>query len=209
MHARQWVLSLVLLLFMAAQADAQGEIHPAVERVRGLTETLSQAMNASELDFSGRYDLIRPVVEDLFALELMARLSTGRYWRDLSPDQREQLISLYADWSAASYANRFDEPGSTFEVNPEVTRTNQGILVESSLLRPDNGSVAFTYMLRPAESKWRIFDIRVRGVSQLANTRAQFVPLLKNEGFDGLVRSIREKIEDLSGPDAGQSIVPE
>jgi ABC-type transporter MlaC component len=46
---------------------------------------------------------------------------------------------------------------------------------------------------------WRIVDIQVRGVSQLAMTRSQFVGILEREGFDGLINSLKDKIRELSG----------
>jgi ABC-type transporter MlaC component len=44
-------------------------------------------------------------------------------------------------------------------------------------------------------------DIRISGVSQLANTRAQFVSVLDKNGFDELVASLKRKIREFSQSD--------
>jgi ABC-type transporter MlaC component len=48
------------------------------------------------------------------------------------------------------------------------------------------------------EGKWRIVDIQILGVSQLALTRSQFVSEIKNKGFDALISTLKNKIKDFS-----------
>jgi len=70
--------------------------------------------------------------------------------------------------------------------------------IVSRLTKKNGETVDFYYRLREIENKWRIVDIQIKGVSQLALTRAQFVDILKNKGFDNLIDTLREKIHDLS-----------
>jgi hypothetical protein len=58
--------------------------------------------------------------------------------------------------------------------------------------------VEFHYLLRQVEGRWRIVDIQISGVSQLALYRSQFVSVIRNKGFDALVAMLKEKIARFS-----------
>ena len=48
------------------------------------------------------------------------------------------------------------------------------------------------------QGKRRIVDIRISGVSRLALTRSQFVSVMKDKGFKGLIDVLEEKTATLS-----------
>ena len=54
--------------------------------------------------------------------------------------------------------------------------------------------MSFHYLLRKAEGSWRVVDIQISGVSQLALTRAQFTSVIKTKGIKGLIEMLDEKI---------------
>jgi phospholipid transport system substrate-binding protein len=81
------------------------------------------------------------------------------------------------------------------------SQTTDGAAVLSKLLNSKGKETEFDYRLRLTEDTWRIVDIRISGVSQLANTRAQFVSVLDQKGFDELVASLKQKIRDFSRSD--------
>ena len=170
--------------------------------VKKFNSTLLESMKrASELGFSGRYDLLAPVIKETFALSFMAKKSVGRYWSTMQEDQQGQLLKNYTQWSIATYAKNFDMyKGEVFEVLPETEHLRGTVTVVSRLITPDGKNVDFHYRLRKPNSRWVIVDIQISGVSQLALTRSQFVRVIKHEGFDALIYKLQEKIRVLSLP---------
>jgi phospholipid transport system substrate-binding protein len=161
---------------------------------------LLEAMQGGEkLGYAGRYALLEPVICEVFVFDLMARISSGKHWQSMSADQRDRLIVLYRQWSTATYARRFDTfDDQRFEVSAIPQTLGISANICSHMVKKDGEVIPFLYKLKKIRQQWRIVDIHVKGVSQLANTRAQFTSILDRDGYDVLIKTLREKVNDLS-----------
>ncbi|BFU96114.1 MAG: hypothetical protein NTNFB02_28360 [Nitrospira sp.] len=193
---------LVLCTVMVLPMHIRGETPGPDQVISRLNVALIETMRGGkELGFSGRYRLLEPVVTETFLLPYMASVSVGRHWKTLTEEQQGQFEEIYAAWSIASYAKHFDEyAGERFEITKQA-QTAGGAAVLSKLLSSKDNETEFEYRLRLTEGAWRIVDVRISGVSQLANTRAQFVSILDKKGFDELLASIKRKIREFSQSD--------
>ena len=188
----------ILLILMPLRAGA-AEAAPS-DVVKKFNASLLEAMKrADELGYQGRYKLLGPVIKDSFDLSFMAGQSAGRHWRTLTDPQKSLLVETFADWTIATYAARFDGySGEKFEI-ASVSAPRDGIAtVVSKLIKSDNGEIVFYYLLKKSGNGWRIIDIQISGVSQLALTRAQFSDVLKSKGIDGLIAMLKGKVEEYS-----------
>jgi phospholipid transport system substrate-binding protein len=168
--------------------------------IKKLNAGILEAMKGgSRLGYEGRYRLLAPVINDTFALSKMARLATGKYWETFTDSERKAYLKAYAEWSIASYAGRFNEyDGEQFRLVSESAPERSTVTVISKLVESNKDEVEFDYLIRQVEGAWRIVDIRVFGVSQLALTRVQFVSILGTKGVQGLISMLNGKIRDLS-----------
>ncbi len=195
------LLSLAVLLAVlaalpleAAQTPPKG-LSPS-QTIERLDRTLLAAMRGGEeLGFEGRYKLLFPVIDTVFADRFMARFSAGRFWRDFSDRQKRQYSEAYLDWSVSAYAERFDSyNGQRFDITKADTQDDQATVV-STLTRPNGKTVDFTYKLRSQDGRWLIVDVVVRDVSQLSMTRSQFTSILAREGFDSLMAKLAQRMQ--------------
>lgn len=186
----------VILITGAAAAQSSG---PAAV-VEKFNAKLLEAMQGGEkLGYAGRYALLEPVIYDVFAFDLMTRISSGKHWQSMSTDQRDRLIELYRQWSTATYAKRFDAfADQSFEVLAPPQALGSRVNVCSHMIKSNGEVVPFLYKMKMIRQQWRIVDIHVKGVSQLANTRAQFTSILDRDGYEVLIKTLQEKIDDLS-----------
>jgi phospholipid transport system substrate-binding protein len=192
-----------LLIFVCA---ALSTIHGEAEQqepsdvIRKFNAALMESMKgADKLGYSGRYEILEPVIKDSFALPFMATISVGRYWKNLNEKERSLFLETYINWTIATYAGRFnDYSGERFEVASESKSVQGTVTVISKLIQPKKEDVDFYYQLRKVEDRWRIVDIQISGVSQLALTRSQFVSVIKNKGFDELISMLKNKIKNFS-----------
>ncbi len=126
----------------------------------------------------------------------MALQTLGRYGKNLKDEDRRLFIKTYTDWTIATYAGRFDGySGERFEVASETGPVQGTVTVTSKLIKQNEEEVVFHYLLRKTDGMWRVVDIRILGVSQLALTRAQFTAVIKLEGFRALISMLKEKIK--------------
>jgi phospholipid transport system substrate-binding protein len=190
----------VLMLFLSLSSNwCLAEESSPRQVVQRLNQALLNAMkNSDDLGFQGRYALLGPVIKESFALEFMLRKSVGRYWSEMNQEEKIQLLELYTRWSVASYANRFDSyNGQQFQVKPQDT-THRWLTVDSIMQKSDGSTVQFRYVFFQFNGRWKILDIKVNGISQLAMTKSQMISVIKRKGLSGLIQRLENKIEDLS-----------
>ena len=188
---------LFIVLFSFSTSFAAPEIPNPAAVIRNFNAALLEAMKkADQLGYAGRYKLLNPVIKDSFALSFMAVQSVGKYGKTLTPDERELFVKTYSDWTVATYAGRFDGySGEKFEVVSETGPVQGTVTVISKLIKHNGEEIEFHYLLRKTERIWRVVDIRISGVSQLALTRTQFTGVIKEKGFNGLISMLKVKIK--------------
>lgn len=186
--------SLILLLVLLWPTFVPADATTPPQVVETLHTTLIDAMKrADQLGFSGRYDVLRPVLNDSFDFETIARIVSGRYWSETSEAQRAAFLAAFEDLSAATYATNFSGfSGERFEtVDTEESRGS--VIVRTVLVKSDGEEISLNYMLRKSDTGWRIVNVVAQGVSDLSLKRADYTAVIKSEGFDSLVDRLREK----------------
>lgn len=194
------VCSTVVICTLLSPIYARAEKSGAAVVIETFNARLLEAMKrADELGYSGRFKLLEQVIKSAFALPFMASQSVGSYWKTLSEEDRARFLKMYTEWTISSYAGNFDGySGERFEVASESEPVQGTVSVISKLIPSRKQEVLFYYRLRKVEGAWRIVDIQISGVSQLALTRSQFVSVIKNKGFDELLSMLNGKIRDFA-----------
>lgn len=190
-----WFFLLLIAIFFFSGHAAAEQPDPS-GAIRNFNAALLEAMKkADELGYSGRYRLLEPVIRETYALSFMAGQSTGRYWKTFTKEERESVTKVYTDWTVATYAGRFDGySGERFEIASESGSRQDTVTVVSNLIKQNGQEVSFHYLLRKIGGGWRVVDIKISGVSQLALTRAQFTGVIRTKGVQGLISMLEEKI---------------
>jgi phospholipid transport system substrate-binding protein len=189
------VSSLLIVVFLLlCPVDGKSEQSGSADVIKKFNAALMDSMKGGKkLGYSGRYKLLEPIVKDSFALSYMAGVSVGQYWKKFNEKERRLLLETYTDWTIATYAGRFDEyNGEKFEILSE-SKINPDNATVVSRLHSTGKETDFYYRLRKIAGKWRIVDIQISGVSQLALTRSQFVSVLHDEGFNALISMLKKK----------------
>ncbi|MGH8605045.1 MAG: ABC transporter substrate-binding protein, partial [Gammaproteobacteria bacterium] len=100
-----WFHFPLFLMCWGLQAEAATQPLAADTVVERLHGTLIRVMeNADKLGYAGRYQLLKPVVEDSFDFLEISRIVMGRHWRRLDNDQQTEFVSIFRELSMATYA---------------------------------------------------------------------------------------------------------
>lgn len=193
------LLGAVLLGWLCLSPAAAQEAAP-VAVIEKLNATLLDVMQAADqLGYQGRYQQLAPVLEASYDFPFMARIATGTSWRDMTAEEREDLVALFTEMSIASYAARFDGyGGEKFEILGQAEGPRDAVVVESRLLRPDGEPVGLNYVMRDQGGTWRIVDVLLDAkYSELARQKAEFGAVLRGGGVADLMALLEDKIADL------------
>ncbi len=191
------LLAVVLLSYagFGSPATAQGT-SGATAVVDQFQDALMEVMrNAKTLGYSGRYRQLEPILSDYFDLPIAARIAVGQYWQQLDTKQQSQYVEKFNKLSVATFAHEFDGySGEHFETVSTQTLPNGDAYVRALLHKPDGKDVHFDYLLRRGNGGWRILNIIVDGVSDLAIKRSEYTGILRRDGYNALLKKIDEKI---------------
>src|SRR5215471_17079961 len=165
--------------------------------VRGFYDTLVNTMkNGRSLGQSGRYARLAPVVDRIFDVPSMIRLTLGSSWATLPPAQQQQLTAAFRHYIAATYADRFDSySGEQLQVTGERPY-NADVIVETKIVKSNGETTTLNYLMRQNQGSWQISDVHLDGsISQVAVQRSEFNSILRREGVDGLVMALNRKVD--------------
>jgi phospholipid transport system substrate-binding protein len=195
------VLSL-LMLGCIVPAGAQNA-DPAVQQIQtfygGLLETMK---NGPALGVKGRYEKLKPVIEQAYDLAAMTAGAVGPTWSSLSAADRKSLIDAFTRMTVANYAKNFDSyHGEKFPVDPKAIMRGADRYVKSQLQPVHDKPIAFTYRMHEVKGQWKIYDVLLTNdmISQLAQKRSDFAATLASGGPKELVKKINALAERMLG----------
>ncbi len=193
---------LLLLCFTGFGSGAARTAEPTpTEIVERLNVALIEVMQGAEaLGFQGRYQRLAPVLSATFDFPWMARISAGGHWRSLDEATRGRFVEAFGKVSIATYAARFDGyGGERLEVLDEAPARRKTVLVRNRLVKSDGGTVAIDYLFKTGAEGWRVVDVFLDGkYSELALKRSEYGSVIKNHGFEALIRGLDENAARLA-----------
>jgi phospholipid transport system substrate-binding protein len=184
--------AMFLLTAFFAPATKAAAPDPAVQQVQTLYDALLDSMkHAKELGLKGRYEKLKPAIEQTFDFPDMVRYVVGPSWTTMPSADQQALLVAFERLTIANYASNFDGyDGEKFVVDPAVTVRGTDRVVQSKLVTKSQ-TVPFNYRMRQTGGSWKILDIYLNGyVSQVATQNSDFGATLTAEGPSGLVKKI-------------------
>lgn len=229
-YKKPGILALICTLFMvfglltgpvyaqAASGDmctiTDQDLEAAGANVTLLHKVLMKVMQQAEtLGYTGRYQLLQPVISRHFNNPLITRTILGRrYWDSLSPQQMQDFEAVFQELSIATYADRFDSfDGESFmEIEKKALPTRgacpppegreppaRRIIVKTELHRKNDDPVSLEYLQQEIDGEWYIITVIADGVNDLSLKRGEYTDVIKQQGFDVLMQDLRQKISEM------------
>jgi phospholipid transport system substrate-binding protein len=184
---------LALPLAMPAHAD-DAATDPAAKQIQTFYDVLLDNMKrGKELSLMGRYNKLKPVIEQTYDLPLMTSLAVGPTWSSLPATDQQALIAAFERMTLANYAKNFDTfSGEKFVVDPNAQVHGTDKVVMSKLITSGQ-TIPFNYRMRQSNGSWKVIDVYLNGfVSELATRRSDFAATLSSGGAQALVKKINE-----------------
>ncbi len=191
----------VLAVFLWIATLSSGHAETPQDTVKGFNDALITAMKAGKAaGIQGRIALIGAAVDKAFDLPEMTRLVLGSAGKTLPPEDVTRIAESFRAYTVASYAKNFDGfSGEHFDIDEPRQGGGAAIVVPSRLIASDGAlPVELDFVMKAAPDHWRVTDVLADGaVSQMAAKRAEFVPILRKDGADGLVAALDAKTKSL------------
>jgi phospholipid transport system substrate-binding protein len=166
------------------------------------TEVLERVRDDTDLQKGETKKLQRLVDDSLapwFNLERMARLSVGYRWRDATQQQREALMHEFRAYVIRTYSGALSRAvGYQVKVRPLALRSvDTDAVVHTEAASSGDDAVQIDYSLERSGAGWRIYDMKILGVSMVETFRSSFAGELTRDGIDGLIKALADRNRQL------------
>jgi len=140
----------------------------------------------------GRATAIGPVVDRVYDIPLMTRLTVGASWNTIAPADQAALVAAFRRMVVGQYAVNFDSfAGQRFVIDPKIENRGGDSLVRTTLVQSGEDPIPIAYRLRASGGSWKIVDVFYRNaISQLATRRSDFSRVLATGGAKALIRHL-------------------
>lgn len=172
------------------------------------TETMQDTVNSilAILDDGDRSDEkvwekqregVSRIVSDKFDMREMAKRSLARYWKERTPVEQDDFAELFSELVKNTYIDRLRnfssaKDGTSFD--KEIVRGGKGLV--PSVVWQNGQQISVVYKLYSKGDIWLVYDVVIENVSLVGNYRSQFAQVIQKDGYEALVRKVRENLSD-------------
>ncbi len=137
---------------------------------------------------------VRRIAEEIFDFEETAKRSLGRHWQDRSPEERQEFVRLFTELIDRAYLRRVDKyDGEQVVILSDAVEGNQAV-VHTRIVTRDKSEIPVEYLMhRTGEARWRVWDVKIAGMSLVSSYRAQFNKIIHAESYGDLVKRLQVK----------------
>ena len=188
-----WLLALLIPVAQAQQPAPDVLVKSITEEVVAI---LKKDKDIQAGDTKKAADLIETKIVPHFNFNRMTRIAMGRNWRLASPEQQKVLAEEFKTLLVRTYSTALSNyrdqqiDYKPLRAKPEDTEvTVRSEVKQSGSSQP----VAIDYEMEKTPNGWKVYDVKVGGVSLVTTYRDTFASEIRERGVDGLIKSLAAK----------------
>jgi len=203
------LLSFIALLPLQAMAskDASPQLNDPQQvvetAVSGVINALKARKDQTTLSSEDR-TAIRNSIEGYFDFVEMARRALGKPWKKMQLAQKKEFVVTFRELLERSYGNRLSEYHDQKVEYGKVKIGKRTATVNSEVIDADKRTPV-RYKLVHKKSGWRVYDIKVEGISMISTYRTDFGAAVNKKGLEGFLAGLKERVAELQARDQPKS----
>lgn len=135
-------------------------------------------------------DYILPHLDDV----TMAKLALGKNWKKATNEQKLTFVEEFRNLLVRTYSKSLiefkDQEIRFFPL--ELAEDTHKISVKAEVIQPGGPSIPLAYRMRIKNNAWKVYDIKVDGVSLVTSYRGTFTQEVRKGGIDGLLKYLHD-----------------
>lgn len=177
-------------------------------------QVVEDTVQAMSKELAGRREQLKSSPKELYALvdrvmlprfdtRYAAQIVLGKHWKTADETQRKRFIDSFYNFLLHSYAKailRFDEKNVKV-MPPRAGPQEERAVVETIVRLEDGTSSPVNYSMRNVDGAWKVYDVRIEGVSYVQNYRSQFNEEISAKGLDAVISRLEKETAEI---DAGK-----
>ena len=170
--------------------------------------TIAKDKDIQAGDAAKAADLIEAKIVPHFNFTRMARIAMARNWRTATPEQQKQIAAEFKTLLVRTYSTALvNYKGQAINYKPLRAKPEDDEVTVKSEVKPSGSTqpVEIDYEMEKTPAGWKIYDVKVGGVSLVTTYRDTFASEVRERGIDGLIKSLAAKNREPLAQKAGKS----
>ena len=191
--------------FVSIAAWAQTAPEGSAENLSATpNEVVASTATAIAEQLDGRQDYLKDHSTELYALidglllphfdtRYAGRLVLGNHWNNATDEQRSRFVEVFYRFLVQSYADGilgFEQESLTI-LPPDGELDERRAVVKTTIRMEDGTLVPVNYSMRNSSAGWRVYDVRIEGVSYIQNYRNQLNAEIRALGIDAVIERLQ------------------
>lgn len=145
-------------------------------------------------------DLVESKILPHVDFQRMTSLAAGRFWRQATPEQQQQLTTEFRKLLVFTYSGALSQvKDQTIEFKPlRADPSDTEVEVRSQVNMPRGEPIPLNYRVAKGASGWKIYDINVLGAWLVETYKGTFASEINKGGIDGLIKALADKNQKLA-----------
>lgn len=189
-------------LFMAFFMLVSGAISHAnamgpEELIKVTTDKLLTEFSANravyEADHNSLYDMVNRIAVPHFDFQRMTRSVLGRHYDQAAPELRQQFTEEFKTLLVRTYSQAlFQYSGEKISFAPTETY-KESVIVREEIDVNQAVPVRLEYFLTEKEGAWKVYDVRIDGISLVTTYRKSYDVAISRRGLPMLIAELQKK----------------
>jgi len=194
-------LFLAVFVCVIANSSLAANTPPDV-LIKQTSEKVLSTLESNKEKYKSQPEEIFKLVNDIILPHLdfraMSKLALGKNWRKADNDQQARFVEAFKTMLVRTYSKSLTEyAGQEIKYLPyrppaEGKRTTK---VKTIIDQGSGPEIPIIYSLRIKDDIWKVYDIKIDGISLVTNYRNSFASDIRKVGIDGLIEQLLAKSE--------------
>ena len=178
-------------------------VKQANETIAGLLKQKAAPGSAEEKALAAK---VTTSVRDFLDIDQLGKAAMVDQWAKLSKAQQDEFLKVLRALIEANYVKGLRQNlAYTVDYTGESTDKDGHVVVTTKINAKRNGrpvAISVDYVLAKEGGKLRAFDVATEGAGLVEGYRAGWNKIIAKDGFDGLIKRMKDKQAELEKPAA-------
>ena len=187
----------ILLTVTLVNAQPQSPIESIRKPVEQVLTILNDPQYQPEDKKAVQREMLWETTLSMFNFTEIAKRTLARNWLNFNTEQRKVFRDTFARLLTMTYTNQIQGNFTNEKVEflDEEILNQKKAMVKTKIVRQDV-DIPVDYSLKLGKKGWRIYDVKVEGISLVQNYRTQFNKYLKDKTPDQLIEELDRKVAE-------------
>lgn len=193
------LLAAVLMTF--GTVSVQAEDMPAPQAlVKKASDDMLAALAENEAELAANPSKIYSLVEEIlipnFDFARMAKLALGKNWNNIDESQQAKFVEEFRVLLVRTYSTAMleytDEEIRFLPFRDDLSKKRVNVPME--VVQSGGPGIPMTLSLyQNADDDWKVYDVKIEGISLVTNYRSSFTRDINNGGIEKLIEDLAQR----------------